>query len=416
MGNEGGGERRAASALPSIVLFFLSAVFFSWAHFLRGSGGSDPAALRPFDLSAAGVEGEAVLPMLEGCARRWEGTARGAVCRAVDGRKLAEFASRAVRREWNPFGVLERHGRVLEFLGIVPPGFDYPARLSRLYARGVSGFFYPHTGEIVLASGSPFPERVLAHEFEHFLQYRNSPIETARFDAFLALDFDRYTALRALEEGDAEEAERAALSKLAPPFLSRRRRAERRAGGEEGDSGPPLLAKLESWPYEAGAEWARKVRNKGEWFRRCRELRVIDLLACRLPPRRGLRGPFTFEPPSEKVQARCGPVLLALFLEGAGVRGVGVREAAALLLDDWLTLSSRGGWWRLEMRDAASAERLGRSIAAALGAGGDFDGGPFDGKDGWRLVSWRGNVLLLTGRCDSPEALGETMRAMEEER
>jgi hypothetical protein len=110
---------------------------------------------------------------------------------------------------------IEIHGRLLEAIGLVEPGFDIVEAYRTLLGAGVVGFYDTETDDLVVRGGSttPYVRTVIAHELTHALDDQH--FELHRPDLEDADDESAF-GFSALVEGNARRVEDAYRATFTP--------------------------------------------------------------------------------------------------------------------------------------------------------------------------------------------------------
>ncbi len=143
-------------------------------------------------------------------------------------------------------------GRLLQALGLVPPGTDLAAAVDQLLGVGVLGFYDPETKELVVRGGelTPYTRQTVAHELTHALDDQHFDLDRPELDD--ASDESSF-GFTAVVEGSATRVEDAYESSLSSADRARLLDEERSFGADVDLTGIPfvLLAQLQA-PYEFG--------------------------------------------------------------------------------------------------------------------------------------------------------------------
>ncbi len=292
----------------------------------------------------------------------------------------------------------DAYAAALASIGLIEPSPELLARLTRLYARQVVGFYDPGEKRFFVVperfgaaagaageTGDLLEESLLVHELTHALQDRRLGLKR-RIDA-LKDDSDGLLALQALLEGEATVVMADALVARLPEdsrgLVSSDLVAETLQGlgtsdVEGADGVPEFFVKELLFPYASGTEWVRRRRDAGGWA-------AVDAAYGRLPattseilhPERYPWSrpllPDRLRPGAADVPAgsdilfsdTLGEWALRFLLEEAGA-GEDAADAAASWQDDrvvFFSPRSRPGWqvgfvWRIRCTSPASAQRL----------------------------------------------------------
>lgn len=284
--------------------------------------------------------------------------ARGRIAWAViDKAEARERVTALVRREYAGDQALVE-GRMLERLGLLPPGTDYLGLYVDFVARELAGFYDPAGKRLYVADWIPMAAQrpTLAHEIGHALQDQRFGLEALVAPARGATDAQ--LARLALAEGDAtaimiEELDPTGTltgSRLLTPLL----RTTMTVLLASMDGAPAYLRETLAFPYVEGLEFVMTVRRTRPWS-------AVDALWKR-PPESTEQ---ILHP--EKYERRESPVAIAAqVLPGLlpELRLAGVDTLGELAIRIWLAQSAR----RAESERAA-AGWAGDRVAVYLPAG-----------------------------------------------
>ena len=152
--------------------------------------------------------------------------------------------------------------RVLELLGLLPPGTDLRKVAESMYGEAVAGYYDPRTGRLRIIEGAQTGNRflyemTLAHELDHALEDQRFDLDE---DAVAGSD-DAALAYTALVEGSA--------SSLMYRYVDARFGDEETFGGlaasafaPTGDLPPYLMAQL-TFPYIQGETFVNRLLELG---------------------------------------------------------------------------------------------------------------------------------------------------------
>jgi hypothetical protein len=114
--------------------------------------------------------------------------------------ELADILSQSIEQRL-PAAELERDGKILKLLGVIPPNYDFRGQIIAKYATRLSAFYSPELGKFILSQdmGSE-REMVLAHEYGHALQDQHYDLKRL---TDIKLSSDESLARSAVFEGDA---------------------------------------------------------------------------------------------------------------------------------------------------------------------------------------------------------------------
>jgi hypothetical protein len=159
----------------------------------------------------------------------------------------------------------EQQAAVLEPLGMLPPGTDVYAAMTKLLSAGVLGFYDPETDELMVRGQAltPFVKETLVHELVHALEDQNFDLDRTQYDD--AKDEIGF-GFSSLAEGSARQVEAAWTAQLSVDEALARDKEER-AFGQAMDVRdiPIVLLDLLQAPYELGAPFVRRLlADKGQ--------------------------------------------------------------------------------------------------------------------------------------------------------
>ncbi len=117
--------------------------------------------------------------------------------------EISEFLNERIREEYNQ-GELQREGKMLQKLGLIPPTIDYMEFTLRLLTEQVGGFYDPDQKTLFIASWLPVEEQkpVMVHELTHALQDQHFDIDKILKEDRKLHNDDQVLAHQALFEGD----------------------------------------------------------------------------------------------------------------------------------------------------------------------------------------------------------------------
>jgi hypothetical protein len=118
--------------------------------------------------------------------------------------EISRYLNETVQKENNQ-EELEKEGRVLRKLGLVPADLDYRDFIIKLLTEQVGGFYDPDAKTLYIASWLPAEEQkpVIIHEITHALQDQYFDVERIRKKDQEIDNDDRTLAHQAVMEGDA---------------------------------------------------------------------------------------------------------------------------------------------------------------------------------------------------------------------
>jgi hypothetical protein len=259
----------------------------------------------------------------------------------------------------------ERHPRedaawndALHLLGVLERGQSLEqVRRSELSGQ-VAGLYVPESGRLyVLGSGGSAPRSVIAHEVTHALQDEHFHLTRGPF-APRPGDRDGELAALALVEGDATNVQSRYIATLSPVgLLGELGRALGSLPSDSGGGAVPYLQRELVYPYSAGQEFVRALRERGG-------RRLLDR-AFRHPPRTtaAVLDPSRYvagDPPGQAVGLPAGSYVLETTFGAEDLIALTGRDGLARWwLGGRLGVGPRGLELRLATRRAAS-------VAAAL--------------------------------------------------
>jgi len=201
---------------------------------------------------------------------------RQSVAKGVKSREeIARYLNERVREEYDP-GELEREGRLLKKLGLLPAEMDYKEFTLKLLTEQVGGYYDPAKKTFFIAGWLPLDQQkpVMAHELTHALQDQH--FNVGRFlkrDRKLQND-DAILAHQAILEGDGMavmldyvlEPLGRGFTEL-PDLLSvmRAQLSSMDSQFEIFDQAPVYLKESLLFPYVYGVVFLQKVRARGTW-------------------------------------------------------------------------------------------------------------------------------------------------------
>jgi hypothetical protein len=202
---------------------------------------------------------------------------RGEITREIhDEAQLRAYVQERLRREY-PGDRLQREQRLLEALGLLPPGCDLEKAVGDLYASQTYGYYDPERRTLYLSERLP-PEAqrpTLAHELAHALQDQHFGVARFLSPDRARVDDDEQIAGMALVEGDATAAMLAAQAQTGqiPPEEARSwveavpEFTERLAASRPASSSalPEFLIDLLAFPYRYGAPFVAALFSRGGW-------------------------------------------------------------------------------------------------------------------------------------------------------
>jgi hypothetical protein len=259
----------------------------------------------------------------------------------------------------------ERHPRqdaawndALHLLGVLERGQNLEQVERRKLTGQVAGLYVPQSGRLyVLGSGGSPPRSVIAHEVTHALQDEHFHLTRGPF-APRPGDHDGELAALALIEGDATNVQSRYVATLSPvDLLGELARTLRSIPSGSGGGAVPYLQHELVYPYTAGQEFVRALRERGGQ-------RLLDR-AFRRPPRTtaAVLDPSRYlagDPPARTVRLPAGSYVFETTFGAEDLIALsGQDELAPWWLGGRLGVGPRGLDLRLATRRAAS-------VAAAL--------------------------------------------------
>jgi len=118
--------------------------------------------------------------------------------------EIAEYLDEQLSKEYSR-DELQKEGRMLIKLGLIPDGFNYEEYFLKLLAEQVAGYYDQEKKIFFIASwlSAEAQRPIMAHELTHALQDQHFDIEKMLDDAREWQNVDQVLALQALLEGDA---------------------------------------------------------------------------------------------------------------------------------------------------------------------------------------------------------------------
>ena len=259
----------------------------------------------------------------------------------------------------------ERHPRqdaawndALHLLGVLERGQSLAQVERRKLTGQVAGLYVPESGRLyVLGAGGSPPRSVIAHELTHALQDEHFHLTRGPF-APRPADHDGELAALALIEGDATNVQSRYVSTLSPAdLLGELARTLRSIPSDPGGDSVPYVQRELVYPYTAGAEFVRALRERGGQRLLDRAFRHPPrTTAAVLDPARYLAG----DPPAARVRLPAGTYVFETTF--------GAEDLIALSGQDRLARQWLGGRIGVGPRglDLRLATRAAASVAAAL--------------------------------------------------
>ena len=306
---------------------------------------------------------------------------------------------------------LQREGRMLRALGLIPPDLDLGAFLLDLYTEQVGGFYDPKTGRYVVVEGmGALQDLVMSHELVHALQDQHAGFER-RLDRVRG-DEDAEMAFLSVVEGCATTAMMAYMFNKPVddmPDFGRMAGLMRLGNAMFADrmpsfaGAPAFIQESLIFPYAYGTDFLKAYLERGS-FARSNELydHPPGTTEQILHPEKYFQDrpegprPVEWSPAEQKAfghgdsWANLGEFYVREFL-CLGLPRPEAEAAAAGWGGDRLRVGGgpSGGtraFWKIRWDDAASAERFAAAVSRWKGKGG----GPVP-----RLASREGDVVVL---------------------
>jgi hypothetical protein len=242
---------------------------------------------------------------------------------------------------------------VLHLLGVLKRGQSLQAMRSHQLTGQAAGLYVPQTGRLyVLGSGGNAPRSVIAHEVTHALQDEHFRISRGVFASHPG-DRDAELAATALVEGDATDVQARYVAGLsAGDLISELARTLGSIPSDSGGDEVPYLQRELVYPYNAGQEFVRALRERGGQ-------RLLDR-AFRHPPRTtaAVLDPSRYvagDPPPRKVALPAGTYALETTFGAEDLIALtGRDELARSWLGGRIGVGPSGLELRLAVRRAAS--------------------------------------------------------------
>jgi hypothetical protein len=179
--------------------------------------------------------------------------------------EISQFLNERIQSDYNQ-GDLEREGKTLKKLGLIPADIDYKEFAMKLLTEQVGGFYDPSKKTFFIASWLAAAEQkpVMIHELTHALQDQYFDVERILREDRAAQNDDRTLAHEALMEGDGMvvmiqfmlDPIKRHFSQL-PDFASVTRKlfSTTQSKFPVFESSPPYLQQLLLFPYGYGASF-----------------------------------------------------------------------------------------------------------------------------------------------------------------
>ncbi|HVE99350.1 MAG TPA: DUF6782 family putative metallopeptidase [Mycobacteriales bacterium] len=265
-------------------------------------------------------------------------------------------------------------GVTLQALGLVEPGLDLDSAVESLTGDTVAGFYDAETKELVVRGdeATPLVRAVLVHELTHALQDQHFELDRPDLED---RDDEAFLGYLGLVEGDASVVEDAYRDQLSSDERGEMAQEEQELYGDAAADVPDVLLALFGFPYEAGPEFVRALRDaRGQ---------------------AGLDAAFE-RPPSSSEHL----LHIASYLAGDQPQPVGAPRARGAVVDHGVL------------------GELGLLLTLAVGGDRDY-ADVFDEVDDWagdRYVSWREGTLACTSAAivmDDATAAAELRAALQ---
>ncbi len=189
--------------------------------------------------------------------------------------EISQYLNEHVRSDYQE-GELEREGKMLQKLGLIPVNVDYKDFVLKLLTEQVGGFYDPDHKTFFMAGWLPVDQQkpVMAHELTHALQDQYFDLNKTLKEDLKLHDDDRTLAHQAIFEGDAmavmldfllEPTKRnfAQLPDLV--FVMRSLMSSMETQFTVFKSAPPYVKETLLVPYSYGAAFLQKVRSNQPW-------------------------------------------------------------------------------------------------------------------------------------------------------
>lgn len=158
---------------------------------------------------------------------------------------------------------LEKTGRLLQALGLIPGNADVVEAMRKLLGAGVLGYYDPETKALVVRGIDlgPYVKQTIVHELVHALDDQWFDLDRPEYDERKdEISF----GFRSLAEGDARRIERIYESRMTSADKARRDREEMEFAGQVDITGIPLiLIELIQAPYDLGRPLVDRIVRSG---------------------------------------------------------------------------------------------------------------------------------------------------------
>jgi hypothetical protein len=192
--------------------------------------------------------------------------------RHVSGAQAKADGLRELDREV-PARTVAAEARLLELLGLLPPGSSLRALLGKALASEVGGYYVPRTGTLsIVGGGAPsglLGEITLAHELTHALEDQRFGIDPPPTTGSRR---DRSMADSALHEGtativmvDYAVLEQAGTTRVPTALRAQALKALDKAAVPASSGLPRYLREDLVFPYAAGARLVNRIEGRGGW-------------------------------------------------------------------------------------------------------------------------------------------------------
>jgi len=201
--------------------------------------------------------------------------------------EISQYLNEHVRKNYSE-GELQREGKMLKRLGLIPPDIDYQRFLLSLLTEQVGGYYDPEKKIFFIAGWLPLDQQkpVLVHELTHALQDQHFNLQRFLEEGRKLDNDDQNLAHQAIFEGDGmavmldfmlEGAGRNFTQLPDLAFVMRAQFTAMDAQYEVFKRAPMYLKEVLLFPYGYGAAFLQKVRaNDQPWS-------AVDKLYADLP-------------------------------------------------------------------------------------------------------------------------------------
>lgn len=159
-------------------------------------------------------------------------------------------------------GETEVYGRILQALGLVPPGTDVVGALRQVIGEGVLGFYDPETDELVVRGArlSPYVRQTIVHELVHAIDDQHFDLDRPPYDD---TDDEVSFGFSVLAEGNASHVEDAWTAGLSSEERQALRREEAQFGADIYQGIPQIVLVSVGAPYELGPSFVDAILDAG---------------------------------------------------------------------------------------------------------------------------------------------------------